>query len=135
MAAGAGGDSALISGDILDTVGGASLTKTGLGTLILSGSDTYMGGTIVEAGTLELASPTALAEGSGLDVGQNAAAVFGLSLPTASFAPATAGVAVVPEPGTLILLLAAVSGAAVYRRRSWVHGARRRSRTAVSEGV
>ena len=47
VAAGAGGDSALISGNISDSVGGAGLEKTGAGELILSGTNSYNGGTIV----------------------------------------------------------------------------------------
>ena len=43
VAAGAGGDSASISGDIIDSQGGAGLFKTGNGTLILTGSNSYCG--------------------------------------------------------------------------------------------
>jgi autotransporter-associated beta strand protein len=43
-----------------------SLTKTGAGELILSGTNTFSGGTIVSAGTLTLASASALGSGSTL---------------------------------------------------------------------
>jgi autotransporter-associated beta strand protein len=95
--------------------GGLSLVLNGPGILILSGTDSYLGGTTVEEGTLILASPTALAEGTSLTVGQGASSLFA----PASAGPALAaeGVASVPEPGTLALLLAAALGSAsVYRR-------------------
>ena len=49
--------------------GTGSLLKTGAGTLILSGSDSYTGGTHVVAGTLEVTSASALASGTQLTVG------------------------------------------------------------------
>jgi fibronectin-binding autotransporter adhesin len=109
VAAGTGGDSALISGDIIDSFGGASLTKTGAGTLILSGSNSYQGGTIVDAGTLIVDSPASLADGSSLTVGQGAAAIFSPA------GPSPAGVAAVPEPGTIMLLLTALWTAVGHR--------------------
>ena len=43
---------------------------TGTGTLILGGTGTFNGGTTVDSGILELTSPTALADGSSLTVGE-----------------------------------------------------------------
>ena len=50
------GDSLSIAGDISNGTAAHGIVKDGLGTLILSGSDTYTGGTSVVAGTLILAS-------------------------------------------------------------------------------
>ncbi len=64
------------SGSIADGAGSVSLVKEGAGTLVLSGSNTYSGGTTVEAGTLEATCPGALPNGSALTVGSDAA-IFG----------------------------------------------------------
>ena len=72
-----------------------SLVLTGSGSLLLSGTNNYSGGTTVEAGRLVLTSASALAAGSSLTVG--AGAVASENLPTIS---------AVPEPGTLGLLIA-----------------------------
>ena len=69
VAEGTGGDSALISGNLVDSVGGAALLKTGAGELILSGSDAYTGGTTVEGGVLMITTAAALPTGSSLAVG------------------------------------------------------------------
>jgi fibronectin-binding autotransporter adhesin len=103
----------LVQDNVDSVVSGLSLT--GSGTLILSGSDDYTGGTFVNSGLLIAQSVTALPAGSNLFVGATAS----------SFAPVVAGppaslsaeVAAVPEPGTLMLLLiAAVSSAGFYCR-------------------
>ena len=62
------------AGDSLDLSGGisggtASLTLSGGGELILSGSASYSGGTLVEAGTLVVTAADALPSGSSLTVG------------------------------------------------------------------
>ena len=67
---GLGGDSALLSGVIVDASGGATanggqaITKTGLGTLILSGNNLYTGATTVSAGTLLINGNQTLAAGA-----------------------------------------------------------------------
>ena len=121
MAAGAGGDSALLSGSLINSQsnGMGGLLKTGLGTLILSGMNSYDGGTTVAAGGLVLASNTALPEGTSLTVGAGATLIFD-PLQAGSPIFASAVVATVPEPGTLPLLLAAlVVGFGVWSRRKW----------------
>ncbi len=101
------------------------LTKLGGGTLTLSGSDSYTGGTIVEAGTLELTAFNALRAGTSLIVGTEGTSFFALAASGTSLAdsPAIAGPAgvgapaeSVPEPGTLVMLIAAVCASAVARQ-------------------
>ncbi|MGO9107658.1 MAG: autotransporter-associated beta strand repeat-containing protein [Thermoguttaceae bacterium] len=94
---------------ITDNGGNCSLTLSASnGTLVLSGSDNYGGGTIVTAGTLDATNCGALPDGGGLTIGTNAMSIFaGAALPR-SAAP-------LPEPGTLVLLIAAVCSAAAYQ--------------------
>jgi autotransporter-associated beta strand protein len=68
-----------LTGDIGQSGGTYGITKTGSGTLILSGTDSYTGGTTVSAGKLVLAKPSALATGTSLTVGADAASVFNAS--------------------------------------------------------
>ena len=100
--------------------GSGGLAKTGSGLLILSGDNTYMGGTDVEGGTLDVAVSDAMPYGSGLTVGANGTVVFAVPPEAGSSTLATASpagqVAAVPEPGTLALLAVALWSAAIYRR-------------------
>jgi autotransporter-associated beta strand protein len=57
--------------------GPGGVTKDTGGTVILSGSNSYTGGTAVTAGTLIVESANALPEGSSLTVGAGAASMFG----------------------------------------------------------
>jgi len=107
-------DRLLISGDIGGT---GALLKTGDGTLVLSGTNSYSGGTIVNVGTLIATTSAAFLDGSSLTVGAGGTLIFD---PSVSGAPAMAqsqslAVSPVPEPGTLALLGVAVCGAIVYR--------------------
>ena len=101
-----------ISGNISDDNGQESLTLAGDGSgqLILSGTNTYGGGTNVEAGTLIVNNGAALPAGSSLTVGAGRHFIFDPSvngLPVAISAGAV--IAAVPEPGSVALLLAALA--------------------------
>ncbi len=64
---GAGGNITTGAGtDEIDSAiaGGVGLTKNGAGTLVLGGANTYAGDTTINAGTLQIGSPTALSSSS-----------------------------------------------------------------------
>jgi autotransporter-associated beta strand protein len=71
----ASGDSLTISSVIADN-GTSSLTKSGLGTLVLSGANTYAGGTTISAGTLQLNSGGTLGTGGTVTVNNSASLLF-----------------------------------------------------------
>ncbi len=107
--------SSTFSGVIADGTGGAgSLIKAGTGTLILGGSDTYTGGTTVNAGTLCVTNLGALPSGTKLTVAADGTFIFDPSVAAVSdeespFAASPgAGVTTVPEPSTTALLAAGV---------------------------
>jgi autotransporter-associated beta strand protein len=92
------------------TVSGAGvLTKIGAGTLTLSGENTSVG-TVVQNGRLVAARANALPNGGLLTIGSGASVVLQSGL-NADVREARVSVAVapVPEPGTVVLLLAAVA--------------------------
>ena len=64
LVVGGNGASTTFSGQI---GGSGSLTKTGAGTLVLSGWNSYSGGTTVDAGTLYVTTSTAIADGTEFD--------------------------------------------------------------------
>jgi autotransporter-associated beta strand protein len=106
------GQTVTLAGNLTSSSG--SLTKLGLGTLVLSGTNTYNGGTTVSKGTLQVLFPTALADGSDLTVGSAAGSAFAPSIiatPAVSQAMHEQAVAV-PEPGTLAFLALAAGGLA-----------------------
>ncbi len=98
----------------LSGTGGLSLT--GPGTLILSGSNTYGGGTNVDAGTLEALCASAIPDGTNLAVGAGGTFVFDPSFTSASTLTSTFAtspgevIAAVPEPSTLVLLAVGAIG-------------------------
>jgi autotransporter-associated beta strand protein len=120
-----------ISGNIADDSanGGSPRSLTldggGMGELVLSGTNTYEGGTIVSSGTLVVANNEALADGASLTVGS--ASAFGSVIPANSHAvilvsetneAASLSITPVPEPSTLVLLVAGVmAGFTIWRRR------------------
>ncbi len=67
--AGANTGNNIISGVISNGVGTESLTKAGAGTWILSGADTYTGGTRINAGTLEITNSLNGTTGTALTLG------------------------------------------------------------------
>jgi autotransporter-associated beta strand protein len=95
--------------------------------LILSGSNSYRGGTYVYAGTLEVTSVNGLANGTNLTIDAGDNYIFG---PAVAEAPAAnsqtfaaspaATVGSVPEPGALALLSVAgiAAAVAVWRRKA-----------------
>lgn len=89
--------------------GSGGLTKAGSGTLILGGSNNYLGGTIVEEGRLIVENPASLADGSNLAVG---AGVSSFSAPLTAAAP-------VPEPGALAMLAVGGLFLVFYRMRRY----------------
>jgi fibronectin-binding autotransporter adhesin len=72
------GDYASISGVISDSVGGASLTKTGAGLLVIRGSsgNTYTGSTIVAEGNVDLAKTSGYAVPGDLHLSANSGSTF-----------------------------------------------------------
>ena len=92
--------------------GSGSLTKVGQGMLTLSGTNSYTGSTIVEAGALIAGSPVTIADGTSLTVGDPSM----FPPPVVPSRVESPKMASVPEPGTLALFSAAVCGAAIYRR-------------------
>lgn len=96
----------------LDSVltGDARLVKTDAGTLILNGANTYIGGTFIRDGVLQVASDAALGASSGaLEFG------FAALRTTASMESARAisidtGATLLPTAGTTLTLSGAISG-------------------------
>jgi fibronectin-binding autotransporter adhesin len=91
--------------------------KSGGGTQVLAGVNTYTGGTTVEAGTLEIASASALPAGYALSIGETGTVVLssGLSVPGAGSLATVA----VPEPSTLALLGIGAIALLAYGWRRW----------------
>jgi fibronectin-binding autotransporter adhesin len=94
--------------------GSGALTKTGTGVLVLSGTDTYSGGTIVLSGKLKITSPASLRDGSALTIGALATTKFAASVVPES--QAAGETKPVPEPGTLAIMAVGACAAVACRQ-------------------
>jgi autotransporter-associated beta strand protein len=103
-----------LAGAIGEASAGKTLTKAGLGTLVLSGTNTYTGATTVSAGTLETGVAGGLGTGSGtttIDAGAN------LNLTGAPGTGASltyTGLTTVAGAGTINVTLGTGSGVAIF---------------------
>ena len=112
-------DRLIITGNI---VGAGALLKNGAGTLILSGTNSYTGGTNVLAGILAVTYSHALPNNRGLTIGAGGTLIFDPSF-HASTAQGLSYVAspmtqAVPEPSTLALLGVTTIGLLAYAWRN-----------------
>jgi formylglycine-generating enzyme len=112
----ASGGSISLSGNLS---GNGGLTEVGSGLLILSGSNTYTGGTKIETGTLVVLNSTALPDGSSLTVGAVGTLLFNPAAHLLAVESLAAQASPIPEPSTLALLIVGAAGllAFVWRRR------------------
>ena len=118
---GNGGGSSTFSGTIKNAAGRLSLTKTGSGRLVLSGTNTFSGDTLVNGGSLVVVNAYSLPNGTNLTVGGSsllapAAADAVVNMPPLSdrrlIDASPEVVSPVPEPGAIILVAAALVGMA-----------------------
>ena len=95
-----------IASVIADNSGPTDLTKSGSGTLVLTGSNTYSGVTTINAGTLQLGSVAAVANLS--TVNDNAVLAFNLPSP-ATFSGTIGGPGSLVQAGPSVLTLLAAN--------------------------
>jgi autotransporter-associated beta strand protein len=116
-----GGYSVTLSGRL---IGPGNLIKSGSGKLILSGTNTYTGGTTVLDGTLVVSNQKALADGSDLTIGN--AAAFPAPILISEAVPVGSAGSPVPEPSTFELIAAVSIAVAGYGWRRSRAGSRAR---------
>ena len=80
--------------------GSYAVKKAGAGTVTLSGTNSFTGGTVVTAGTLIVTTTAGLLDGSDLSIGANVLAAFAAPVVPAA-APAAAAVNAAVAPGAL----------------------------------
>ena len=99
--------------------GPGGLIKSDSGKLILSGTaNSFSGGTTVLGGKLIVMSPGALKDGSNLSVGVNTALFHETIVPGSIVTPVAESVpATVPEPATIVLVVAVLGAVLVTRLR------------------
>jgi autotransporter-associated beta strand protein len=98
-----------ISGNISESPinSGYSLNLSGPGTLILSGSNSYTGGTTIDGGMLYVTETNAIPEGTSLTIGAGGVFIFDPSAAaTQSLEVSQDSPVTVPEPGMLALFAA-----------------------------
>ena len=97
--------------------GPGGLTKDTTGTVILSGSNSYAGGTTVLAGTLIVSSSASLPAGSSLTIGAGGTFIFGPNQATAGPAAgavvSAAGIAAAPDASTPTIAAGAIDNTTV----------------------
>ncbi|MEI8376441.1 MAG: autotransporter-associated beta strand repeat-containing protein [Planctomycetota bacterium] len=108
-------------------IGVRSLTKLGTGTLILSGTNSYSGGTVVTAGTVYQIKRESLPNNGSLTIGAGATFIYDpnclnagsiVFLTSSMTISSPLAVSPVPEPSTLALLVAGVvAGLGAWRKR------------------
>jgi len=117
----AAGSQLTITGNVGEATSGQALVLTDGGTLVLTGTaNTYTGGTYAEQGTLYFQNSGAIYDGSSLIIGAGGTIIFDPQMTGSALSHsfATGAVAPVPEPGTMVLLLAAIWSAVACHRFS-----------------
>ena len=114
-----------LAGSVSESTKGSAVSIGGSGELVLSGTGSYSGGTVVSGGTLYLTSPSGIAANTKLTVTTNGTFIYDPTVAASPLAvvsgralPAAAVVAV-PEPATLPLLAAGamLAGLGVWWRK------------------
>jgi autotransporter-associated beta strand protein len=110
----AAGTTLTLSGNVNGAYG---IDMSGAGTMVLSGTNGYLGDTVVANGTLIATNSEAIPDGSNLTVGAGGA--FPAPVVPASAPQAAAPVSSVPEPGTIALVAAGAMALLVRARRRY----------------